>query len=269
MPLLRFILAQAIAWGLIYAALHLGMPLRGLTLALMQGAAAAGIAVALRAEPWWRWVHLAFTPLIWAASSSGIAPGWYLAAFLVLALFYWSTFRTRVPLFLSNRSTLDALATLLPGHSIQFLDAGAGTGTALRFLARRRPESGFVGFEAAPGPWLIGWWLNRRLPNLLWRRGDFWQHDWAMYDVVYVFLSPVPMPEVWAKACRELRPDALLISNSFAIPDVTPERVIEATGTGARPLYVYRPGLKAEAKKRKKGSKIRSVSATGLPNDCG
>jgi hypothetical protein len=32
---------------------------------------------------------------------------------------------------------------------------------------------------------------------------------------VYAFLSPVPMAEVWRKASTELRPGALLVSNSF------------------------------------------------------
>ncbi|WP_227816700.1 class I SAM-dependent methyltransferase [Nitrogeniibacter aestuarii] len=253
MPVLRFILAQVVAWALVYAALYLGVPLRGVALALTQAVAAAGLAHVLRSERWWRWVHLAFTPLIWAASQFNVAPGWYLAAFAVLAVFYWSSFRTRVPLFLSNRPTLNALAKLLPTHSIHFLDAGAGTGTVLRPLARQRPESSFVGFEAAPGPWLIGYLLNRRQANLLWRRGDFWQHDWSMYDVVYVFLSPVPMADVWGKAQRELRPDALLISNSFPVPDVEPDRVIDPESDGARPLYVYHPGRTRSAKRQKKG----------------
>lgn len=253
MPVLRFILAQALAWGLIYAALRLGVPLRGPGLALAQGVVAAALAHLVGSERWWRWPHLAFTPLIWGASLLDIAPHWYLAAFVVLAVFYWTSFRTRVPLFLSNRPTLDALAGALPTRSIQFLDAGAGTGTALRALARRQPESVFVGIEAAPAPWLIGWLLNRGSTNLLWRRGDFWQHDWSMYDVVYVFLSPVPMPEVWAKAQRELRPDALLVSNSFPVPDVAPDRIIEPATPGARPLFLYHPGRTPSVKRRKKG----------------
>jgi hypothetical protein len=44
---------------------------------------------------------------------------------------------------------------------------------------------------------------------------------------VYAFLSPVPMAEVWRKASTELRPGALLVSNSFPVEGVEPEQVIE------------------------------------------
>lgn len=241
MPLLRFLLAQIAAWALVLGAVRLGAPLSGLVLALVQGALAALIAPWLRAEPWWRWVHLAFTPAVWLASQAAIAPGWYLAGLLVLAIFYWTSFRTRVPLFLSNRRTVAALDALLPPGAIRFLDAGAGTGSALRPLARAHPHSHFVGIEAAPAPWLIGWLMSRAQANVEWRRGNFWAHDWSGYDLVYVFLSPVPMPEVWAKACRDMRPGALLVSNSFAVPGIEPVRVIEPDAAGRRPLFVYAP----------------------------
>ena len=239
MPLLRLLLAQGAGWAVVFALLKLGLPLTGLALALGQGLLAAAAARLLRSEHWWLAVHLLFTPLVWLASQWSIPPLWYLGAFALLAVFYWTSFRTRVPLFLSNRDTVDALAGLLPARPMQLLDAGAGTGSALRPLARRRPESVFCGIEAAPGPWLIGRWLARGLPNLVWRRGDFWTHDWSAYDVVYVFLSPVPMPEVWAKACREMRPGSLLISNSFAVPQVRPSHTVAAAQAGGRVLYVY------------------------------
>jgi hypothetical protein len=240
-PLLRFLLAQCAGWAIVLLLLKLGLPLRGAPLAFGQGLLAAAAAHLLRAERWWLPAHLLFTPFIWLASHWSISPLWYLGAFLLLAVFYWTSFRTRVPLFLSNPATVDALDRLLPDHSIQLLDAGAGTGSALRPLARRHPASLFVGIEAAPGPWLIGWLMSRALPNLVWRRGDFWAHDWAPYDAVYVFLSPVPMHMVWEKARREMRPGSQLISNSFPIESVTPTEQIEA---GGRVLFVYDPGGK-------------------------
>lgn len=242
MPLLRFLLAQLAGWAIVLGLLKLGLPLRGTTFAFGQGLLAAAAAHLLRSERWWLAAHALFTPLVWLASHWSISPVWYLGAFLLLAGFYWTSFRTRVPLFLSNPATVDALDRLLPDRSIQLLDAGAGTGSALRPLARRRPDSLFVGIEAAPAPWLIGWLMSRSLPNLAWRRGDFWAHDWAPYDAVYVFLSPVPMNTVWEKACRDMRPGTRLISNSFPIPDVTPTHRVDA---GGRTLFVYEPGGKS------------------------
>lgn len=247
MPLIRFVLAQLLGWALIFAALKLGAPLTGLALAIGQGALAALASRALHSARWWHVIHLGFTPLVWASSQLGISAGWYLAAFAVLALFYWTSFRTQVPLFLTNAPTARAVLDLLPRRPARVLDAGAGTGSLLRPLAAARPDCHFVGIEAAPGPWLIGRLLAARSPNVDWQRGDFWADDWGAYDLIYTFLSPVPMPEVWAKAQREMRADARLVSNSFAVPGAQPDFVVPATDAGGRELYVYSPTTKRKA----------------------
>ncbi len=61
------------------------------------------------------------------------------------------------------------------------------------------------------------------------------------YDVVYAFLSPAPMPRLWEKAGIEMAPGAMLISNSFVVPDVAPVAVITVDDRRATRLYVYRP----------------------------
>ena len=262
MLLLRFLLAQTIAWALIFVALILGAPLAGLALAIAQGLCAALAAQRMGAAAWWLVFHLAFVPLIWLSSQLTIAPGWFLAAFVVMALFYWTTFRTQVPLFLSNRKTVDALARLLPTQAARVLDAGAGTGSALRPLANARPDCQFVGVEAAPAPWLIGRLLAGDQRNLDWRRGDMWSLNWSDFDVVYVFLSPVPMARVWKKACAEMRPGSRLVSNSFEVPGVTPERVIPARAGGGRTLFIYAPtGATTSDEQREETASIPSASA--------
>lgn len=259
MPLLRFLLAQCIAWALVFAALKLGAPLAGLPLAATQGALAALASRQLRAARWWHAIHLGFTPLVWTASQFGVSASWYLAAFVLLALFYWTSFRTQVPLFLTNARTARAVLALLPEAPARILDAGAGTGSLVRPLAAARPDCQVVGIEAAPAPWLIGRLLAARLSNLDWRRGDFWAEDWSSYDLIYVFLSPVPMARVWAKAQAQMKAGSRLISNSFAIPEVTPEAVVPPETAGGRTLYVYMPA--AVPKNRDKGRKNRSVPA--------
>ena len=67
-----------------------------------------------------------------------------------------------------------------------------------------------------------------------------WRADLAGYDVVYAFLSPAPMPALGEKAKREMRPGSLLVSNSFAVPEVSPERVIELDDARQTLLYCYR-----------------------------
>jgi hypothetical protein len=72
------------------------------------------------------------------------------------------------------------------------------------------------------------------------QRRDFMQVDLSGYDVVYAFLSPAPMPQLWAKARREMRPGSLFVSLAFAVPGVAPERVIDVSERERHTLYVWR-----------------------------
>lgn len=244
MPALKALIAQLVGWGLAVGAIGLHLLPAGHPwwLAGCQGVAAAATARLLGSPRWWLPIHLGFAPLLLGASRLGLAPGWYLAAFLALLLFYWSSFRTQVPLFLSNRHAVDAIAQLVPGDQPwRILDLGSGTGSLVRPLAARRPKATCVGLETAPGPYWIARLLGRHQPNLSLQRGDFWQHDWQGYDLIYAFLSPVPMARVGEKALAELRPGALLVSNSFPIPDLAPDFVVDLPDRRRTRLYAYRP----------------------------
>lgn len=242
-PALQALLAQLAGWAGAYALARSGVLMAGVwPVVLLQAAAACGVSVALGSARWWRWIHLGFTPLLVGALHLGIAPGWYLAAFIALALVYWTSFRTQVPLFLSNSTTARAVAALLPrGRPARLLDLGSGTGSLLRRLAGQRPDCRFEGVEAAPAPYWISVLWSRTQPNISLARGDFWRMPWSDYDLVYAFLSPVPMAQVWAKARAELRPGSLLVSNSFAVDGVEPDSVIAVDDRRRTRLYVYLP----------------------------
>lgn len=121
-----------------------------------------------------------------------------------------------------------------------FTDLGAGLGSTLIPLADRWPERQFTGVENAPLTWLTGRILSVGRPNLDWRWGSLWQTQLHDQDMVYTFLSPTPMPELWEKLRQEMKPGSLLVSNSFPVPGQNPERVIEIDCHPARTLYYYR-----------------------------
>ena len=218
--------------------------LRGipLLLAMFQGGVATMIAMRQGAPRWWLLIHLGFAPLLVLVRSLDIAPGWFLAAFVVLLLVFWRTDASRVPLYLSNRKTAAALLDLLPPTPCAVIDLGCGDGGLLARLARARPDCRFTGIEHAPLPWLVARLRCAGLPNLSIRRGDFWPVPLAGYDVVYAFLSPAPMPRLWEKACAEMAPGSLLVSNSFAVPQAEAERVVAVPDRRATQLHCYRPG---------------------------
>lgn len=207
----------------------------------IQGVCAALASYKLEAPPWWLAIHLGFMPLVVAAATLAIAPGWYLAGFLVLLLVFWRTDRSRVPLYLSNQTTAAALVALLPSRPCHVVDLGCGDGGLLRRLARARPDCEFVGIEHAPLPWLWARLTAGRLPNCHVRYGDFWRSQLALYEVAYAFLSPAPMAALWSKARAEMRPGALLVSNSFPVPEAAAEQVLEIPDRRSTRLYCYRP----------------------------
>jgi len=204
------------------------------------GGVALVFATLSRQPWWWRVIHAGFMPLVWLTQTLAIEPGWFLLAFILLMLVYRGALSGQVPLYLSNRQTVARLAELLAERGpCRFLDLGAGLGSTTVPLADFLPDSRFTGVENAPLTWLVGRFFCLGRPNIDWRWADMWQTDLAEHDVVYAFLSPAPMADLWKKVEAEMQPGSLFVSNNFPVPGVVPSQVIEVACTPPRPLYCY------------------------------
>jgi SAM-dependent methyltransferase len=178
--------------------------------ALVQGALAALLGLALRMERWWLSISLLFVPTLTLAHGLDLPPIYPLGAFVILAVLF----------------------SCVVGTSFSFVDLGCGLGGVLHQLARSRPAGRFEGVELALAPFLIGWLracFGARCFDV--RCADFRRIDLAGYDVVYAYLSSAAMPGLWEQARRQMRPGSLLVSNSFGIPGVPPSAT---RWTGAR-----------------------------------
>ena len=244
-PVLRAGAAQLGAWLVVTSILPASALHGGLVL-LLQGCLAAGFGRALRLAPWWAIVNLVFPLAVSFALTISVPPTVYLVTFLLLAGIYGSTFRTQVPLYLSNARALDALETLLPSdRPFRLLDIGCGTGTVLLRLARTFPSARFHGVELALLPFGIARMrAGFRSERIQVERTDYWKENLGDYDVVYAFLSPVPMADLWRKVSSEMRAGALFVSNTFEVPGVKPDFTIHV-GPGTRSLFVWRIGGRA------------------------
>jgi len=197
--------------------------------AATQGVLAAVLGHWLGLRRWWLPLNLAFVPGLLALHSREWPSWWFLVAFVVLLLVNWNSFRERVPLYLSGARTRRRLSERLSGlpSDFRFVDLGCGLGGTLAQLARDYPGARLMGVETAPLVFLLAWLRCLPYRNCRVRYRSLWQEDLAAYDAVYCFLSPAPMAELWAKARREMRRGALLISNSFEVPGVAPGEIIE------------------------------------------
>lgn len=228
--LLAHLPGSIIATALMLAGIKLPLP----PLLLLVSASAALLAWFWRLPIWWRYINLAFLPLIGLALYAqhhldGIDPNWFLAAFLLLALTSAGAVRTRVPLYLSSPRAARELALRMPAQGC-LIDLGCGLGGPLAHVRKLRPDARLAGVETAPLNWLLAKSRLRGRADI--RLGSLWNVDLSTYDIVYAYLSPAPMPRLWRKALAEMKPGSLFISNTFGAPDFEADEIIDISQPG-------------------------------------
>lgn len=208
-------------------------PLVGL--ALVEGFFAALLSVKL--ERWWLVIQVLFFPLVVVVYSFHVDPRLFLLGFFLLGMVFWNAYVTRVPLYLSGDKVVKAISGRLPDREFRFADLGSGLGGVISRLAREKPGGKFFGIEIAPLPYFFGKARCLGLHNCEMKWGGFEKVDLSGFDFVYAYLSPVPMPMLFEKAGREMKPGSLLISNSFSVPEVEADEMLEV---GGRTLYFWK-----------------------------
>lgn len=210
------------------------------------GLVAAGFSLLVKLDRWWLPIQALFVPAMAFVFVQHIHPNVFLAAFLILLLVFWNTFRTQVPLYLSSVKVWEALETFLPQPSttttFSFVDIGSGLGGVLTHLAKTRPDGRYFGIESAPLPFLWSWLRihlgHYRQCQVHW--GNLWDYDLSQYDIVFAYLSPAPMERLWQKAKAEMQPGTVFISSTFAVPGQLPVQSIRIADLHQSTLLVWR-----------------------------
>lgn len=209
---------------------------------LLQGLLAASLARYLGLSRWWCWLNLLFVPALLLASGAPL-PSWvFLAGFFLLLLLNWNSFGEQVPLYLTGSGTRKQLASLLAQQPerFRFVDLGCGPAGALLSLARQFPQAQFVGVETAPLSFAIAWLRTLRVSNCQIRYESLWRTDLSAFDVVYCFLSPAPMAQLWVKVCEQMQAGSLLVSNTFEVPGQPADQQIELQDWRRSRLLLWR-----------------------------
>ena len=262
-PLLRALGAQLATGAVVFGSafgLAAGTGIRPPLMALLvlQGIGAAVLGTRFGLAQWWIPIQLVL-PSALAVAWTWQVPEWiFLVLFVLLVLVFWNSARSGVPLYLSNPRTRAALAALLPQEAgsgktatesknknkpwVRFADLGCGLGGPVLDLARRRPDGHFTGIELAPLPFALAWLRLRfaGLANVKLLFGDYRSHSLGEYDVVYAFLSPVPMPNLFDQAKQEMKSGSLLISNTFDVPGHPADETVEVADRRQTSLYLWR-----------------------------
>jgi hypothetical protein len=209
-------------------------------LVLIQALLAAMISCRLGLPCWWRWIQF-FIPIgLYVGLLVEFNPLWALGIFALVWLVFSNALTERVPLYLTNSTTRKALKKFIkPQVNQTFLDLGCGLGGNVVFMAGQLNISESHGVETAPIPYLFSK-IYTRLRGGRTYAMDMWKTELSYYDIVYAFLSPEPMPKLWQKIKEEMQPGSVFISNSFAIPEITPTEIWELSDRRQTTLYIYR-----------------------------
>jgi len=200
------------------------------------------VAYILKFEWWWCLIQFFFPVALVVGLYFQLSPWLSLAIFFFLFLVFGATLRTRVPYFPSNANLhqflLPALSNLT--GDVKFLDVGSGLGGLLLDLSRQRQDWHFFGVEIALLPWFVSRlkvkFFNRKNVDI--RLIDYRCLDFSSFDVVFVYLSPIVMNEVWLKAKSEMRPETVFVSYEFSVINAESDCVIE-TEKGSPNLYIW------------------------------
>lgn len=163
----------------------------------------------------------------------------------IAAVAVWSVVTGSPPTPTSPRVRRAMLAILPPrlagSDCGRIYELGSGWGGLSRALADHFPGQPVVGIEFSPLPFLVALARNIVIPkqNLTLQFGSFLNADISDAALVVCYLSPNVLIKLRLKMERELGSDALVLSNTFRIPEWKPVATGVASDIYRSPVYLY------------------------------
>ena len=126
--------------------------------------------------------------------------------------------------------------------NVKVTDLGCGSGSLLIPLAKKYPSVKFVGYEYDWFAFSIAKLKTFYIPNLVVYKRNFLKEDLSEYDLVLGYWISGLVDKLGNKLNKELKKDAVIISEIFEVPVLKPIKVIESSLFLKKlNVYVYHP----------------------------
>lgn len=141
----------------------------------------------------------------------------------------------------SSRAAQKAFLSALPPHIKHIYELGSGWGGIAFAAARACPTATIHAFELSWAPWFFSCCVRIacRYHNVRIYRKNFFSCSLREADVVVCYLYPGAMRKLSPLCEKSLKPGALILSNSFALPGWTPQAVIPVDDFWKSEIYIY------------------------------
>lgn len=147
----------------------------------------------------------------------------------------------------SSRKAQKAITSLIPKETNGLVfELGSGWGSLIYPLARSLPQATVIGIEISIIPWTISR-VRASLSspsNLHIQRGNFHDISLEEAEVIVCYLHPSGMESLKTKFEEELKPNTLIVSNTFGLAGWNPKETFNLDDIHQTPIYCYRVPVK-------------------------
>ena len=146
---------------------------------------------------------------------------------IFFAIYFLFSLVRKTPFYPSKIKSLDEIFNKIEIKGKNFIDIGSGDGRIVIWAAER----GFNADGIEYNPFLtilskIKIFFLRLNKKVRIYNKDFFDHSYSDYQIVYMFIYSEQMDKLQNKLFRELKPNSVIISNTFNFSEVKEDRKI-------------------------------------------
>jgi len=162
-----------------------------------------------------------------------------LGALLFFSWVVWGAFFYGAPLVSTSKKVTREMIKLADVHSKEKVyDLGCGSGTILFSVEKFSPSSvQYIGYDLIrPVIWYAQMKNSFLKKNIKFQYADIFKQDFSEADVIFCYLLPKAMEEVYSKIWPTLKTGCKIISHGFPISSLRP---VQTKQVGKERIYLY------------------------------